>query len=360
MIEQKLTEALHKRQPEPPAGFEERSDRQLRMLMAKEEKQVKRFPTVAIVCLLILCMATAVAAGIVTWRRGLDDKLQVTEEIRQTYQETELFQEPKLSVTDQGVTVTLEEYVVDTHVAYIAFRVSGYELPEGNQPAFDSVSYDVNISGANSVGNWNFYDGLKSGNDGKAVFLDGTPMLANQKAPYVGENGDLLFVISMICNEDSYVGKNMHVKLGGLGTYADKHGTVTVDVPGTWEFRWVLEGTDLAISKENLSLPIGESGSLLNGVRLSPVFVELKMTVPRNPEDVESTRHVPYLYGVKMKDGTVHAYITDAGMQGYLGFEGEQFMMKYALDRIIVPQDVEYLLFTSPLDDSGVLEVKIQ
>ncbi len=356
MIEQKLTEALHKRQPEPPAGFEERSDRQLRMLMAKEEKQVKRFPTVAIVCLLILCMATAVAAGIVTWRRGLDDKLQVTEEIRQTYQETELFQEPKLSVTDQGVTVTLEEYVVDTHVAYIAFRVSGYELPEGKQPAFDEVRYDVDIEGSYGA-NWAFYDGLVTNNDGKAVHLDGTPF---EKEYYVGDNGDLIFIINMTCSRDNYIGKTIRIELENLGTYSGKAGGVVVDVPGSWKFEWVLEGSDLAISKENLSLLIGESGSSLNSLRLSPVFVELNMTVPRNPEDMESTHHVPYLYGVKMKDGTVHAYITDAGMQGYLDFEGEQFMMKYALDRIIVPQDVEYLLFTSPLDDSGVLEVKIQ
>lgn len=359
MIEEKLRNALQNGRMEPPMGFEARSDHQLRTLIAKEEKQVKRFPMVAIVCLTVLCMATAVAAGIVTWQRGLEDKLRVTEEIKQTYEETELFQEPKLSVTDQGVTVTLEEYIVDKHAAFIAFRVSGYELPEGQQPAFDAVDYDAGITGANYVGNWSFYDGLMSGNDGKAVYLDGTPLLANQKAPYVGEDGDLMFIISMICNEDSYVGKTMHVKLENLGTYMDKYGTVKVDVPGSWEFEWVLEGSDLAISKENLSLPIGKSGSSLNGMRLSPVYVELDMTVPRNPEDTESTRHVPYLYGVKMKDGTVHAYITDGGMQGYLDFESEQFMMKYALDRIIIPQDVESLLFTSPLDTSGVLEVKM-
>ena len=355
MIEEKLRNALQNGQMEPPVGFEARSDQQLRTLIAKEEKQVKRFPMVAIVCLMVLCMATAVAAGIVTWQRGLEDKLRVTDEIRQTYEETELFQEPKLSVTDQGVTVTLEEYIVDKHAAFIAFRVSGYELPEGQQPAFDEVRYDVDIEGSYG-GNWSFYNGLLTNNDGKAVHLDGTPF---EKETYVGENGDLMFIINMICSVDNYVGKTIHIELENLGTYTGKAGDVVVDVPGRWEFEWVLEGSDLAISKENLSLPIGKSGSSLNGMRLSPVYVELDMTVPRNPEDRESTRHVPYLYGVKMKDGTVHAYITDGGMQGYIDFESERFMMKYALDRIIIPQDVESLLFTSPLDDSGVLEVKM-
>lgn len=70
--------------------------------------------------LLILTMATAVAAGVLYLGRGLDAELQITEEIREVYQETELFDAPDLSVTQSGVTVKVDECIVVESILFVS------------------------------------------------------------------------------------------------------------------------------------------------------------------------------------------------------------------------------------------------
>ena len=93
MFEQELKKALHASRPVPPEGFDGRSDRQIAQLTRKEGIHVKKFSVlmIAAAVLLILTMATALAAGIISWRRGLEDKLQVTEDIVGPYELHDFF-----------------------------------------------------------------------------------------------------------------------------------------------------------------------------------------------------------------------------------------------------------------------------
>ncbi len=124
MFEQKLKKALQANRPEPPQGFEGRMDCRLARLK-QEEKEMKKVSglTLAAVLALVLCMATAVAAGVIGWNRGLEDKLNVTEEFKTAFEDSGLFDSPGLSVTQDGVTVVLEQCIVDSGDAYFAFRV---------------------------------------------------------------------------------------------------------------------------------------------------------------------------------------------------------------------------------------------
>ena len=367
MTENELRKALHARRPAPPQGFHERSDRQLHCLTVKEEKHMKRFSSAALIfaVILILSMAVAVAEGLFPWTRGLEDNLQVTDEIKEVYKETELFDEPRLSVTQNGVTVTLDQCIVDTNAAYIAFRVQGYAPELGRQPEFGGITVEMDDTGRHA-GGWDakFFDGLVASPDGFAVYSDGRVPEDYGKLPYANENGELLYIISMRDDGDdfSYVGKTIHVTLKDLGVYsADKLMNMEVAVEGTWEFEWTLKGTDKHLELTGLNLPIGENGSVLTAVHLSPIHVKLEMNVPRHPEadEDEFDLYAPYFRGVVLKDGTVYDLISGGGADGYLAQTGEAYRSMCALSRIIEPDQVAALIFTD-LPSENRVEVKIQ
>lgn len=350
MLEQELRNALQHAKPEPPTGFDARSDAQIARLLLEEKNMKKKIPALVLVMALviILGMATALAAGLLNWNNALKDSLQVTDKVQEQYEQTDLVDFPKKSVTQNGVTVTLDQCIVDTNAAYMAFRVSGYTPPKGVQPAFDKVDYGMPINAGSS-----FYDYAE----------DGRPYKGGYDLPYADKNGDLTYIISAHSPNESFIGKKMKITLGDLGTYGNKAGDVKVDVPGTWVFEWTLRGTDKRLDYANLDTPIGKTGATLKNVHLSPIYIKMEMTLPRNPvwqEEDEPYDHAPYLIGMKMKDGTVYRYITDGGAEGYADEKGDTYHQAWELTRIITPSEVESLLFTHPITGSDkVFEVKI-
>ena len=371
MFEQELKKALHASRPVPPEGFDGRSDRQIAQLTRKEGIHVKKFSVlmIAAAVLLILTMATALAAGIISWRRGLEDKLQVTEDIRTAYRDTQLFEEPGLSVTQNGVTVTMDQCIVEPNAAYVSFRVKGYQpqITRNSQylelPQFRDVL--VELDGQEDVCFVEplFFDGL----DALGRLADGSAP-ENDDLPYLNENGEMVFILSMRSDEDgfSFVGKNLHVRLGGLGIESTKYvyDTVRVDVQGVWEFAWTLKGTSRRVKLDGLSMPVGQDGSVLTDLSLSPIYINMLMRVPREPVPSDpDTTNAPLFRGVRLIDGTVLDYLAWRGYNDYLADSGEAYRQAWALNRIIDPEQVESLLFSPAWHDSEtaeVIEVKIR
>lgn len=362
MLEQEIRKALQAAQPEPPADFDARSDAQIARLIAEEKDMKKKLPALVLVMALVLAlgMATALATGLLNWNRGLEETLQVTDSVKEKYEQTELVDFPQQSVTQNGVTVTLDQCIVDANAAYIAFRVSGYTPPKGVQPAFDRVEYKgegIDVGGSSS-----FYDGLVSGPDGHALYAEsGERYEGGYDLPYADKNGNLTYIISLILPDDSLVGKKLNVTLGDLGTYQNKFGDVKVDVKGTWAFEWTLRGTDKGLDLKNLDAAIGDAGVKLNSVYLSPILIKMEMTLPRalaaagDPDD----SNAPYLAGMKMKDGTTYMHLTNGGSEGYLAETGDAYRQTWALNRIITPDQVDSLLFIHPVESGKQIEIKI-
>ena len=206
MNEKQLERALKAAMPKPPEGFAERSEIQLNKLAAQEEKGMKRTGILILAAALLLMFSTTLAAGIIAARRGLDDSLQVDEATKQSFEGSDLFDEPNLSVTDNGVTVTLEECIADFHAAYLAFRVQGY-TPEGDwQPDFDLIDSDFGVtsySGGSSFYNW-----------------------AGKEEPYrevwKDENGELLYIIQLVSFDDTIPGNTVKVSFTDLGVFKEK------------------------------------------------------------------------------------------------------------------------------------------
>lgn len=326
-----------------------------------EEPMVKKISgAFVVVCILLaLCMATAVAAGVLYLGRGLDSELQITEEIKEVYQETGLFDTPELSATQNGVTVKVDQCIVDEHAAYLAFRVTGYQPEPGNQPAFAGTECTIDEEHISWFAS--FSNGLVTSPDGTAVYPDGSVPEDYGKLSYLDENGELVYIISLFTNDFSLIGRTIRVSLTDLGVYSGKGGDVDMAVQGDWTFEWELKGSAKALDVTDLSVPIGQTGSTFTSVHLSPIHIQMTMNVPRNPKPVEEDDTLePYFYGIQLKDGTRYLCIGDGGTTGYVEQGSEEFYQMFMLNRIIDPEQVESLLFTGPAGAAEIMEVKIQ
>lgn len=307
--------------------------------------------------LLALSISTAIAAGVISWSRGLEDMLRVTDEVKESYQETELFDAPGISVTQGDVTITLEQSIVDPHAAYFAFRVKGFRVKEGDQPAFAEVSRSLDDRGYPFAMNSSFFNGLVSSGDGQAVYPDGSVPEDYGMLPYTDANGELVYTISIYSEETDLIGRTMQITLKDLGVYGNKWGDIEVQAPGTWSFEWVLKGNDQHLDLQDAALDVGDSGVQLTSLHLSPIHIRMQMNVvPSLAENMDDEMiGIPYFYGLRLRNGTRYELIAEGGKEGYISPDPDEhsYQMMYTLNRVVIPSEVESLLFVLPGDFDG-------
>ncbi|MGN0495739.1 MAG: DUF4179 domain-containing protein, partial [Lachnospiraceae bacterium] len=136
-------------------------------------RRMNKAAACAVIGILTCGVISVGATAYYKWNKGLEEYYQVEEEDKTQIEESGLADFPDLSVTDQGVTVTLEESVVDNYYAYVTLKVEGYDVPEGMQPEFDICEYTIGDYEATGCG-MGFYDGTIMGEDGKAKMADGS------------------------------------------------------------------------------------------------------------------------------------------------------------------------------------------
>ena len=76
-----------------------------------------------------------------------------------------------LSVTDQGITITAVQTIVDEYGAELTFRIEGFELPEDRDPGtwpIVTIDGDLNFYSSQSGG---FFDGTTRNEEGKRVYV---------------------------------------------------------------------------------------------------------------------------------------------------------------------------------------------
>ncbi|MGI6006813.1 MAG: DUF4179 domain-containing protein [Ruminococcus sp.] len=286
------------------------------------------------------------------WSRGLSETLHASEEQMRQLDADSTSSQINQAVTDQGVTITAVQSIVDNYFAHISFKVEGYELPEGAEPGIENI--EVTVDGDNKL-NWSggFYNGLVSGEDGMVEYGDGTPLAYAEDGSliekYVQEDGSLEYdlVLSHSQQEKGYLfGKTIHVKFSNLGTFekTDFH----LAMEGTWEFDWTLQGND-EMKADEWDIPLGDSGVVLKETEISPISMRAVLELPKGQytmDETEEGMNPPMLKGVVMKDGTAYPYLYP-GMGGsdYLPQGSDQYTTLFALDRILDVDQVESLLF---------------
>lgn len=293
------------------------------------------------------------------WSKGLEETLHASEEQMQEMDGNKASLGINQAVTDQGVTITAVQSIADNYYAHLAFKVEGFDLPEGAEPAIENI--EVTVDGEDKI-NWSggFYNGVVKGADGKNVYGDGKPLAYTEDGrlieKYIQEDGSLEF--NLILNhykleKGFLLDKPVHVKFSNLGIY-EKKTDFTPITEGVWEFDWILRGSDkMRICK--MEVPLGESGAILKEVEISPISMRAVTEIPDGKYlmygSAEKGVRPPCLNGVVMKDGTVYTDLYP-GMGGSEGMpEGSgQHITEFALDRILDVDQIKSLLFDREME----------
>jgi len=341
------------------AGAEERNPKTMR-------KGTKRSTIAAVIAAALAVGGTAYAA--VRWNRGLEEGMQISQEQQDQLATENFAQTVGQSVTDAGVTVSMDQCIVDNYFAYLSFNVTGYQLPEGAEPFIEETN--VSVDGNDGyTGGGKFYDGIVSSPDGSLVYADGSQLETDENGTavthYVQADGSLQYVwtVSAGMDKGALIGKPIHVELKNLGT-VDRTGNFTPDVEGTWAFDFTLPGSSSAKDVE-LDASLGDTGATVSKAEISPVSLYVEMNFPRQVEMTEylddgngqtevytQWQDAPALTGVRLKDGTLIPYIVDGGGAGYMEETGDTYIQRRGLNRVIDVQQVDALLFyKTPVED---------
>ena len=157
----------------------------------KGKRFVKKSTVIGIAAAAMGTVAMAAAAH--QWSRGMLNHLQGTTEQMQQLEEKEMASFPELSVTDEGVTVSVQQCIVNGAWGIVDLKVSGYDLPEGKEPNFQTADLEVKDWGGSWSISGQFDDGLLTdgyrviGKDGQGIETEEDGSLVQY---WQDENGD--------------------------------------------------------------------------------------------------------------------------------------------------------------------------
>jgi hypothetical protein len=348
------------------------SDRDSKNTVVKFEKGLA---LAAGICLALLVSVTAVAAIRHFWGRGMSGYLQSTEEQQQTLTETgqavvypEKIDYSSYQVTDQGVTIAPNTVVVGDDFAYISFKVSGFEVGEGEEPAAELNYYLGDDPGDESSwvnGSGYFYDGLTIDENGMIAYADGSETQigedGNTICHYYDADGNLEYIIQIQAVEglNSILGNTLHVTFTDLGVYpgmADYQSYIT----GNWDFALELPTvSDTQNIKVNKEVP--GTNFIIESIDISPVSITVNYKVDGEVEASEDCLGIPEFTGFVLKDGTRLPYVANGGSTGFTDRSEQYAACSRAFDRVIDVSEVKSLLLWP--DDFGggdMVEVEIQ
>ena len=311
-----------------------------------------------------LIMGTMTAAAVYTrWSTTAQNRYHPSQDVKEQAQKSGLsvmLEETKgkenpsevLSVTDQGVTITAVQTIVDNFHAEIIFRIEGFDLPENKLPAaWPTVTIDGDEHFGGSQSGW-FFEGTTRNKDGKLVYAsNGQPVQSDEDGnlilDYVADDGSLEYNYYISFNETDgrYFGKEIVFSFHSLDFQSDqKAGMSEPQVEGNWELKWTLTGTSDSITvKPNAK--IGDSDVILLDAEIGQKTIRARYQVRDFWEGWDELVELPQaVCGVRMKDGSEH--ICGASTSG---FEDQENMIYFTesdiYDAILDISQVESLMF---------------
>ena len=257
-----------------------------------------------------------------------------------------------LSVTDQGITITAVQTIVDNYHAEIIFRIEGFELPEDELPhVWPVVSIDGDKHFGGGQSGW-FYDGLTTNEKGETVYAsNGLPVQSDEEGclilDMVADDGSLEYThyISFAETDGRYIGKEIVCSFQSVDFQShQKAGMPVPQVEGNWELKWTLTGTSDSITVTS-NEKIGDSEVVLLDAEIGQKTIRARYKVDDYWEGWNELVTLPQaVYGVRMKDGSEH--FCGAGSSG---FEDQENMIYFTesdiYDAILDVSQVESLMF---------------
>ena len=289
-----------------------------------------------------------------------------------------------LSATDQGITVSVKQTLIDAWSAQIVLGIQGFELPDGGYPYAEIGQTTFDGGEFHGYGmNHEFYDGILVKDDGTYAYVDGaSPEKGHYTDSDVEEDHfykgrfnlpdgsmELTLTYRFAETDGSMLGRNLELHITGFGQ-ATPRGRAWEDndvlVSGNWDLSIPLHGTMETITKTpNYSLPSGDI--TLVTATIGPMSGGLDFRLDRplkgvdTPENLAATEEmesrVPRIAAVRLKDGTdIPVWDTD------LGYREEEncFHMNFRIsENFIDLSQVSALVFHDRMKWSGKPEDSI-
>lgn len=313
-----------------------------------------------------LIMGTMTAAAVYTrWSTTAQTRYNPTQNIKEQteksglsvmLEETKGTENPNevLSVTDQGITITAVQSIVDNYQAEITFRIEGFDLPEDEDPfVWPTVTIDGDLFfyGAQGGG---FYDGTTYNENGNWVYAStGEPVRSRDDEfqsvilDWVADDGSMEYThyISFQETDGRYMGKEIVFTFNSIDIQGHKKlGPSIPQVEGNWELRWTLTGTSDSITVTP-NAKIGDSDVVLLDAQIGQLSLRTRYQVDEYWEGWDELVTLPQgVCGVRMKDGSEHRCVAST-----YGFEDQEkmvyFMESQMFDAILDVSQVESLMF---------------
>ena len=316
-----------------------------------------------------LIMGTMTAAAVYTrWSTTAQARYNPSQDVKEQAEKSGLsvmLEETKgkensdevLSVTDQGITVTAVQTIVDNYHAEIIFRIDGFDLPEDKLPAtWPTVTIDGDEHFGGSQSGW-FFEGTTRNQDGKLVYAsNGQPVQSDEDGnlilDYVADDGSLEYIysISFEKTDGRYLGREIAFSFHSFDFQSDKPaGMPEPQVKGNWELKWTLTGTSDSVTVTP-NAQIGDSDVILLDAEIGQKTIRARYQVDDYWEGWDELVELPQaVCGVRMKDGSEHMC---GG--GTSGFEDEENMIYFTewdiFDAILDISQVESLMFRKGLE----------
>lgn len=322
---------------------------------------------VAVAATLILATMTG-AAVFTRWSKSMSANYQASQEEKEmaedlglsTMLEKEKQSDAPISDTDQGITITAVQTIVDNYRARITYRIDGFELSDEDNPAIWGGIQTVGgqpIHELKDSRSGEFYDGTMHDENGNWVYEDGTPIQYGDDEfhsailRFKDRNGSLEYTEYVHFREPGkHLGKEVEASFSALG-----HQTAQVenaeDVNGNWDLKWTLTGTDKTYTAKP-NAPIGDSGHTLLECEVTPLTVRVKLkTVDYFAEWEVLGQFHNGIAGVRMKDGTINKNL-QTRIEGYEDQNSLTAVLEAETIQILDVDQVESILFFKGRDNT--------
>ena len=311
-----------------------------------------------------LIMGTMTAAAVYTrWSTTAQKRYHPSQDVKEQAQKSGLsvmLEETKgaespsevLSVTDQGVTITAVQTIVDNFHAEIIFRIEGFDLPGDKLPdTWPTVTIDGDEHFGGSQSGW-FFEGTTRNEEGKLVYAsNGQPVQSDEDGnlilDYVADDGSLEYIysISFEKTDGRYLGREIAFSFHSFDFQSDKPaGMPEPQVEGNWELKWTLTGTSDSVTVMP-NAKIGDSDVILLDAEIGQKTIRVRYQLKDYWEGWAEMEEFPQaLWGVRMKDGSEH--ICGAGSYGFEDEENLIFFTRNDIsDAVLDISQVESLMF---------------
>ena len=287
---------------------------------------------IAAVIALIMALGMTAYAIYAHWSRGMEQQFPVTAVEKELAEQSGLSDiSQTVSATANGVTISVEQTVIDRDTAHIALRIEGFMLQEGQYP---------------DIGGWLLaFDGERAPNM-TGGFVEERD--ANDKLLFTAPDGSMEFDFAAKAGGKwaSFEGKEIRVVLESLGT-GDK-GQYQPLVEGPWELVWTPSSNSKRLTIQP-DAALGDTGIKLISAEVGPISAKVTMQLPELWEGYKTLEHHDLqLVGVRLTDGTVLTNIFGPPSQeGYVDIDNLILELDYSSHQILQPEQVDTLIFAS-------------